>query len=111
MKACIFFSFCAPLLCQAMQKHSPRELAINGAIVREYTQSSKTGRIKVEKFSATFVSGKKIFTKCSFKKNKIEEYKGYVVEKGHKIKVTPTSAQEDFKRLKIAYLQNKTYLG
>lgn len=103
----IFFSLFAPLLSLAMQKQSPRELAIQIAVVREYTQSKETGRIKVEKFSATFISGKKIFVECMFKKNEVEKYRGYIVEKGTKIKVTALSAQEDFKRLKLAYLQNK----
>ncbi|CAN5139529.1 hypothetical protein BH09DEP1_BH09DEP1_7740 [soil metagenome] len=88
---------------------SPRELAIQGTVAREYTQSKKDGRIKTETLSALFVSGKKISITCTHK-GKTEKYIGFIEQKNKKLIVSSVSAEQDFKKLKLAYLQNNSTL-
>lgn len=98
-------SSCSPRL-----KESPRKELQLMQITRTPLYSKDKTRLKRETFSGIFGNGNSMEMSCIFKKSKPSKYKGITIKNGQKAKADPFSAEQDFKTLKIAYLQNNPSL-
>lgn len=90
-------------------KESPRkELQIDGEIKRIREFSKHNTRLKRITYLATFKSGNSLEITCTFKKNKPSKYSGKVIKNGEENQLNVISAEQDYNKLNVLYLEKNS---
>ena len=84
---------------------SPRELQIAGNVKRSHKYSKDKTRLKRETYSVTFNSGNSLEISCTYNTKRAAIYEGETIKNQEKTKINTKSAEQDFNKLKVLYMQ------